>query len=195
MRLTERVHLELKKRIQAGACCIDATVGNGHDTLLLAEFVGEEGRVIGIDRQAEAIRATRRRIKDAGILGRVDLRLGDHGALLGEIENEGFVGKVKAILFNLGYLPGGNKSITTQIPSTLRALSSSANLLTEGGCLFVTAYRGHPGGAEEARSVEAWMRGLSEGLWRVCSEEPEQRGNAVPPILWIAERVVEGGGS
>jgi len=188
LRITERVHQELKQIVPTGSICIDATAGNGHDTLVLAELVGPSGRVIAIDVQAQAVEATRIRLSDANCLAQCELIQGDHATALGDLESE-FTDQVRAITFNLGYLPAGDKLITTQPSTTLSALDASSKLLETGGALFVTAYRGHAGGNEEAEQVKSWMLGKEGNGWCLDSHEPPTRDpKRVPPILWIARK-------
>lgn len=188
MRLTERVHHVLRDRLQPGQCAIDATAGNGHDTRVLAQLVAPGGQVIAIDRQANALAATRARLEEAGLTGLCSFHQGDHAELLTEWLPDR-AGTVHALTFNLGYLPGGEKAITTTAPSTRRALDAARELLAPGGLLCVTAYRGHPGGKEEAEAVQSWMTALEPAQWQVESHTPETRHpDRPPPVLWIAER-------
>ncbi len=188
MRLTERVHRELDSRVKSGDYVIDATAGNGHDSLKLAQLVGSDGEVFIVDIQGAAIDATRLMLSSAELEARCKLVCGDHGLLLtqclGSLREQ-----VSVITFNLGYFPGGDKSITTLPVSTIQALDASKGLLQQGGALFVTAYRGHSGGLKEAASVECWMKALFPNEWSVSSSEPEVSNNRIPPILWIAVKL------
>ena len=94
--------------------------------------------------------------------------------------------KIAAITFNLGYLPGSDKSIQTRAESTKEALAASIQLLTPGGCLCVTAYRGHSGGKTEAETVEAFMRESHKEGHSVNCHEPESSNS--PPILWVLNK-------
>ena len=94
--------------------------------------------------------------------------------------------KIAAITFNLGYLPGSDKSIQTRAESTREALAASIQLLTPGGCLCVTAYRGHSGGKTEAETVEAFMRKSQIEGNAVDCYEPESSNS--PPILWVLKK-------
>ena len=71
-------------------------------------------------------------------------------------------------MFNLGYLPGGDKNRTTGISTTLAALEASFMLLTTGGRITILAYTGHPGGQEETEAVKEWVRGLPAGSYRAA---------------------------
>ncbi len=139
--------------VRAGDTVVDATVGNGHDTLFLARLAGPGGRVIGYDVQPTALATTRARLAAAGLAA--ELHLGSHAAMLDDVP-----AGVAAVMFNLGYLPGGDKRVTTRSAETLAALAAALELVRVGGGITLVCYPGHPGGAEEAAAVGAWAAGL-----------------------------------
>jgi 16S rRNA C1402 N4-methylase RsmH len=185
MRLTDQVHHILTQQLKTGDLAIDATAGNGHDTQFLAERVGAEGQVIAIDIQASAIESTRGRLIAAELADRVTLHTNDHAAQL-EALCQSHGESIAAIVFNLGYLPGSDKAVQTQSANTHRALEASRRLLRPSGQLCVTAYRGHPGGMEESKVVEAWMRAQETEGHTVECYEPQ--ANNTPPILWVLQK-------
>ena len=185
MRLTEKVHHILRNHLHEGDQAIDATAGNGYDTIFLAEQVGLSGKVIAMDIQDCAIRSTREKLDSNGLIDRVKLVTDDHAAAL-RILIANNRGKVAAIIFNLGYLPGSDKSIQTRAESTEEALATSIQLLSSGGCLCVTAYRGHSGGTSEAEIVEDFMRKSQREGNAVDCYEPESIN--CPPILWFLKK-------
>lgn len=185
MRLTEIAHTLLTDQVRAGDLAIDATAGNGHDTAFLAAKVGASGRVIAIDIQEDALAATRARLEAAGLADRVELIQSDHAEHLKAWRNS-HAGSAAAILFNLGYLPGGDKSIKTRAEGTAPALEAAHELLRPGGLLSVTAYRGHPGGPEEASVVETWMQERVQKGDRVEQHSPTASNH--PPILWLLKK-------
>jgi len=185
MRLTEKVHHILTNHLKEGDQAIDATAGNGYDTLFLAEQVGPSGKVIAIDIQDCAIRSTREKLESAGLIDRVRLMTEDHAIALRRLTASNR-GNVTAITFNLGYLPGSDKSIQTRAESTEEALAASIQLLTNGGFLCVTAYRGHSGGAVEAETVETFMRKSQSEGHAVDCHQPESSNS--PPILWLLKK-------
>ena len=186
MRLTEKVHQILSDQIKPGDYAIDATAGNGHDTLFLAKAVGPTGKVLAIDLQTSAIEATRQRLDTAtDPLGTVEICKGDHAEVL-ESRSEAEARSASAIVFNLGYLPGSDKCIQTLPSSTERALSASAQLVKSGGHLCVTAYRAHPGATKEADAVARWMQARAKEGWAVEYHEPPSPNK--PPILWLARK-------
>ena len=185
MRLTEKVHHILTNHLKEGDRAIDATSGNGYDTLFLAGQVGSSGKVIAIDIQDCAIQSTRERLETAGLIDRVRLVSEDHAVALGKLI-EANREKVAAITFNLGYLPGSDKRIQTRAESTEAALAAAIQFLVPGGCLCVTAYRGHSGGTVEAATVQPFMRQYQTEGNAVECHEPESSNS--PPILWVLRK-------
>jgi len=177
-------HFYLRKRVRPGDLVLDATCGNGLDTLLLAELVGEEGRVWAFDLQARAIAATRELLGVHGRLGCVELVQAGHERL-GEYLSAGLA----AAVFNLGYLPGGDEnSLVTSPGSTVSALEQAARLLKPGGIIAVSLYTGHAGGPEEALAVENWGASLAPRNFNVwCSRQLNRPG--IAPYLVLVEKI------
>jgi SAM-dependent methyltransferase len=168
-------HLFLHSFVRDGHTAVDATCGNGHDTLLLARLVGVSGHVWGFDIQQQALAETGRRLAEVEMSSRVTLLPIGHEELAHHV-----TGPAQVVLFNLGYRPGGDRSIITRPDTTGIALEQSLKLLAAGGIVVVTVYPGHSGGAEEQFAVEKWAAGLDPQAchcWRmgqtnVSSEAP-----------------------
>ncbi|WP_290637442.1 class I SAM-dependent methyltransferase [Aquisalimonas sp.] len=157
--LTALVHELLEPILSDGAIAVDATAGNGHDTAFLARSVGAGGRVYALDIQEAALEQARRRLQQGGLLERVRLIRGDHASLL-ELLGHEHQGRVAAVTFNLGYLPGGDRSRITSAATTIPALRQATTLLAPSGRLTILAYVGHSGGRLEASAVEEWANAL-----------------------------------
>ena len=159
-------HLLLKEKVRPGDRVADATCGNGHDTVFLAQLVGLTGRVWAFDAQKGAIAATRLRLTAEEVLDRVEMVHAGHESIAAVVPE-----LLRAVVFNLGYLPGGDKSFITLPGTTVAALEGASNLLVPGGILVIVAYTGHQGGREEAQAVEEWAAALPRQQWRVwrCS--------------------------
>ncbi|MCB1208104.1 MAG: methyltransferase domain-containing protein [Verrucomicrobiales bacterium] len=173
--------LILADRIQPGDIVIDATAGNGHDTLFLAQHVLPGGHVHAFDRQAAAIESTRARLIAAGI-AETDFTL--HHASHDTMGSVVPCGSVRAIMFNLGYLPGSDKSIITETPSTLSASKQALEILAPGGLMSINVYPGHEGGADEGRAIAEWVATLEPRAWEVQHLRPINR-QASPPECWL----------
>ncbi len=180
LRTLPLVHDWVRQVIQPGEVVIDATVGNGHDTLFLAQLVGSTGRVYGFDIQVEAVERTRLVLAQEGLASRVDLLAQCHS----EIETH-VSGEIAAAMFNLGYLPNGNKLIITQEKSTLEALQQCLELLRPQGIITIMCYPGHEGGASEASAVEEWARSLEVPQFLVMRMAPHNPRNPAPYLLAI----------
>lgn len=177
-------HFFLRQRVRPGDPVLDATCGNGQDTLLLAELVGEGGRVWAFDLQPRAVAATRELLEGAGRQGCVELIQAGHERL-GEFVPAGLA----AAVFNLGYLPGGGEnSFITSPESTVCALEQAARLLRPGGIITVSLYTGHQGGPEEAKGVEGWGAALAPKQFNVwCSRQLNR--SATAPYLVLVEKI------
>lgn len=155
-------HMLLKEHINKGAIIVDATVGNGHDTVFLAGLVGEKGRLISFDIQSEAIENTRERLVNNKIIDRVKLIEDGHQNIDKYIDEE-----IDGIIFNLGYLPGGNKDITTEKKTTTSAVEKGLEFLKIGGIIILVIYTGHPGGQEELKGVLDLAESLDKQKYNV----------------------------
>jgi SAM-dependent methyltransferase len=163
-RPTALAHLILRDVILAGDLALDATAGNGHDTLFLAECVGAGGRVLAFDVQAAALATAQARVTSAGLQERVGFFLESHAGMAEHAP----AGSAAAVMFNLGYLPGAPHEVVTAPATTLKGLECAAVLLKAGGLLSVVCYPGHPGGAAEAAAVEQWFATRADMGWRVA---------------------------
>ena len=119
-RAVHLAHHLLSEVVTPGGTAIDATAGNGYDSLFLARLVGPRGKVYAIDIQADALEKTSRLLLDEGVRERVVLVQASHEQL-GEIVNE----QVDGVIFNLGYLPGGDHKLVTTGETTVRALNAA----------------------------------------------------------------------
>ena len=177
--LTRVAHEILEQHLQPGDLAIDATAGNGHDTLFLARAVVPGGRVYTFDIQPQALQQTRVRLEGEGVADRVTLFHAGHEAMM-ELVPESAHGHIAAVVFNLGYLPGSDKQTTTLTETTLEALQHSTALLAPSGLLSVLAYRHHPGGRKESEAVWEFLGKLA-GFRLEIRESPG-------PVLFLAHR-------
>lgn len=130
--------------------CADFTMGNGHDTLFLSQAVGENGRVYAFDIQEGALINTRARLESESAYQNYTLIQDSHSNLKLYIKE-----KIKAGMFNLGYLPGsGNKGVTTMRKTTLPAVNDAIDMLDRGAILLIAVYPGHAEGDAEGRELD-----------------------------------------
>lgn len=151
-----------EKLIQPGDIVIDATCGNGHDTLFLGKL--KIGKLYSMDIQAKALEATEERLKrelSDEQLKKIALIHGCHSQFPSEIA----AGTVRLIVYNLGYLPGGNKTITTHRETTLKSVKEALTLLMPGGLICITCYPGHEEGALEETLLLDFATHLDKELW------------------------------
>lgn len=185
--LVQAAHELVAARLQPGDIAIDATVGNGHDTLFLLGQVMPGGKVYGFDIQPAALDATAQKADLAGLRAGLTLFHDSHAAMEARIPAAEH-GKIAAVMFNLGYLPGSDKTVTTQAESTLAALSSAISLISAVGVITVVAYPGHPGGAEETASVERWRQGLPDDRFNFESVVTDSRSRSAPKLFVLTPR-------
>lgn len=145
------------EHLKEGDTCADFTMGNGHDTLFLSKTVGERGRVYAFDIQPSALESTKARLESEGAPENYTLINDSHSNLKAYI-NE----KIKAGMFNLGYLPGsGNKTVTTMRETTIPAVLGAISLLDSHSVLLVAVYPGHAEGDAEGRELEELFNKIS----------------------------------
>jgi len=185
-KITDAAHNAIQNVIRPGDCAIDATVGNGQDTLFLAKLVGESGQVFGFDIQKLAVEKTRNLLDECGLSNRVDLYLAGHETFDQQIP-ESVRGAIGAIMFNLGYLPAAEDvSITTIPENTLAALEIGKDYLRPGGLITIVMYTGHPGGKEEADAVRSWAASLDPKKYQSIEHRNLNQENNPPQLLVVS---------
>jgi len=177
----------LQIAVEKGSIVVDGTVGNGHDTLFLANLVGEDGHVYGFDIQLEAIENTTAKLKEHHVFDRVTLVNQSHSQLMNCIP-EPVHGKIAAAIFNLGYLPGGDKQIVTQPDSTISAIEQLLKIMAPEGIIVVVIYHGHEEGAFERDCLLAYVKTIDQQMAHVLSYRFLNQVNNPPFILAIEKR-------
>ena len=176
-------HHFIKNQVKEGDLCIDATVGNGQDTEVLCSLVGDKGLVVGLDIQEIALEKTRLRLENAGLLGRARLFLKGHEHMAEVVEPSAH-GKVSCVVFNFGYLPGGNRQLATKGETSIKALERALDLLKKDGLISLCIYSGGDSGFEEREGILAWLKGLDPREYLVIVNEFYNRKNHPPlPVL------------
>lgn len=179
----------IAEQLTLGDTAIDATLGNGFDTLFLAECVGDQGHVFGFDIQLSALEQTQHHLHAQQLLHRVTLFQQSHANISSCLPVK-YQGKVAAIMFNLGYLPGGDKTIITQTQSTLSALSIACDWLSINGIITVLAYPGHIGGDQEMDAIVHFLANLAKNPDFIIDTIDYQQSNSHAPRLFVIRKQI-----
>ncbi|MBQ8526174.1 MAG: methyltransferase domain-containing protein [Clostridia bacterium] len=165
--------------IKQGDTVVDATVGNGNDTLKLSNAVGENGLVYGFDIQEQAIEAAK---KQNYKYSNVIFLNHSHADM-----DKYIIGEVSAVIFNLGYLPGGDHNISTKYETTVSALEKAMKLLAPGGTVITVIYRGGDSGFEECDGVVEYIRGIDYKRFNVLLFDYISRPKN-PPMVCVIQK-------
>ena len=174
----ELAHDFLAQVITQEDIVVDATMGNGHDTLFLAKLAKQ---VYAFDIQEQALEKTSQRLQEAGLTN-AELILQGHETV------DQFVREVKAAIFNLGYLPSADKSIITQPQTTLEALDKLCHMLVKGGRIAIMIYYGHDGGDIERDAVLNYVSQLPQQEYTATIYRTLNQINN-PPFLVMIEKL------
>lgn len=186
-------HEFIRRRVGSGGAAFDATAGRGQDTVFLARLLGPEGQVHACDVQAAALEATLRRWEaERGPKARLHLHWAGHQEMAPILRTAGIL-PLQAVMFNLGYLPAGDRTLITRPTTTVAALESLVPLLAPGGVLTVVGYPGHAGGAEELEAVADWASRLPRARARACRWQSINAAGRGPQL--IAVEIVSAPGS
>ena len=174
----EMAHDFLAQVITQEDIVVDATMGNGHDTLFLAKLAKQ---VYAFDIQEQALEKTSQRLQEAGLTN-AELILQGHETV------DQFVREVKAAIFNLGYLPSADKSIITQPQTTIEALDKLCQMLIKGGRIAIMIYYGHEGGDIERDAVMDFVSHLPQQEYTTTIYRTLNQINN-PPFLVMIEKL------
>ena len=175
--ITSYVHHFLTEHIAEGDFCIDATAGNGNDTEFLCRSVGESGHVLAFDIQESAIDSTKQRLINNGLNDRAELILDGHEHLRNYAEPD----SAAAIVFNFGYLPGGDHALATKADTSITAIESALEILKKNGILSLCIYSGGDSGFEERDALLSYLKTLDSKKYLVLLSSYYNRPNN-PPI-------------
>lgn len=168
------------KILRPGDAAVDATMGNGHDTEMLCEAVGQEGRVYAFDVQEQAVVSTEERLRRTNLIERARLFQLGHEHMAEKVPE-----KVRVVMFNLGWLPGGDHSVTTRTETTLRAVRAALDLLLPLGMLVICVYPGHPEGEREGKELTDLLSGLSNREFNVLRQSFPNAGPGAPECFAV----------
>lgn len=178
-------HERWKDQFKPNTTVIDATAGNGHDALFIAQSLLEkpDTELICIDIQKKAIESTRERLSKLPPFqnSKIVYVHGSHCQLPKPLF------PIRLITYNLGYLPGSDKILTTQVESTLKSFKSALSALCIGGMISLTIYPGHEEGQKELETLTPLLRGLDNAFFSV--EKPLNPSSSKAPQLFIITRI------
>lgn len=177
--------LELQKHfilthLRPGDTAVDFTMGNGHDTEFLSKTVGEEGHVFAFDIQEQALQSTEKHLREVGCPNNYTLILDSHHKVKDYVQTP-----IKAGMFNLGYLPGSDKTVTTMRSTTLPAIEAAMDLMARDAVVLVAVYPGHAEGEAEGKLICETLSSLSRH--KVCVTKIQILNSPTSPFFLVIE--------
>jgi predicted methyltransferase len=194
--------------IKQGDIVVDATAGNGNDTLALSNLVGAQGKVYAFDIQENAIEKTRKLLAESSSFCYAENEVSNNATKQGvqegalstiEVGNTVLIsdshdnmsahitekGEVSAVVFNLGYLPSGDKSLHTMPESSILAIKEALKILKKGGIVSIVMYPGTEPGRIEKDAVFQFVKSLPPESYHVCRCDSPNQPSTPPEIVWI----------
>lgn len=177
-------HQFMAAHVREGAFCIDATAGKGRDTLFLCRLVGDSGRVLALDIQPDAVAQTTALLTGEGVAHRAQVvqtchsRLGDYAA----------PDSVDGIMFNFGWLPGGDHTTFSHADTSVAAVKAALTLLRVGGVMTLCLYYGRENGTAERDAILSFLPTIDPRRFTVIRGDFANRTGDVPiPVFIIRE--------
>ncbi|NLM04766.1 MAG: methyltransferase domain-containing protein [Clostridiales bacterium] len=187
LKVTNIVHGILGTKITRNSIAIDATMGNGYDTLFLLNHIGSNGKVYAFDIQEESLINTKKILQNnqINIEDNIQLILDGHENIYKYVEE-----KVDIVMYNLGYLPGGNKKIITKPSTTIKSLDIVLPLLKEGGIISIATYYGHPGGKDERDAIIEYTKNLDWNTYAVLKCDYHNYESMPISLIFIEKKLI-----
>lgn len=178
--ITEWCHHFIREHVRPGDLCIDATMGNGNDTELLCRLAGPSGQVLAFDIQEQALANTQKRLQEANVPDNYRLILDSHS----HMEQYADEASVSCIVFNFGYLPGGDHTLATDAVTSIPAIEQGLRLLTKGGLMSLCIYSGGDSGFAERDALLPYLKNLDSRKYLVVLSSYYNRPKNPPiPVL------------
>ena len=159
-------------KVQQRRIAVDATLGTGGDADFLATRFD---KVYAFDIQQKAIDDYQSRKPD-----NLTLIHDSHHHFSTHISET-----VDCFMYNLGYLPGSDKLVTTQSATTIESMRTGLDILSSGGLMVIVIYTGHPGGKEERDAVLAFAKSLDKRRFAVLTQTFLNRSEDAPMLVVI----------
>lgn len=182
--ITEWSHELFQLQVNSEGLYIDATMGNGHDTLFLCELAGESGKVLAFDVQEQAIMCTTKLLKEHNVENRAKLYQDSHE----NMDKYAEAGSVDGIYFNFGYLPGGDHNLATKADTSVKAIEKGLELLKKGGVMALCIYSGGDTGFEEKNRILEYLKKLNSRKYVVIVNSYYNRENNPPIPAFIVKK-------
>ena len=179
--ITYWCHEIIRSQVPAGGTYVDATMGNGNDTLFLCTMAGEAGKVYAFDIQEKALEKTKELLVSHGAADRAELILDGHQNMDRYIEEN----TADAVLFNFGYLPGGSHDLATTPATSIEAVSKALKILKPGAMLCLCIYSGGDTGFEEKEKLLAYIKELPPKEYTVIVNQYYNRKNNPPLPVFV----------
>lgn len=183
MQGVEFSHWVFKKFLENNKVLVDATCGNGNDTLFLKELIEPQGKLFAFDIQRKAIEITKSKFKDKDFNFDIEFINDGHENLDLYIDRN-----IDGIIYNLGFLPGSEKNIKTTKDTTIKSLKKSIDILSEGGLIVLVLYSEHEGGNEEKEAVLNFTSGLDYKIFNVLHYHYINQKKNPPEVVAIKKR-------
>ena len=171
----------IMKHLKEGDTVVDFTMGNGNDTLFLSKAVGESGKVYAFDIQPQALESSRGLLERENAPKNYTLILDSHSNVKDYVSEKICIG-----MFNLGFLPGGDKSITTKRDTTMVAIEAAIDLLDADGALLIAVYPGHEEGTIEGNLIDEFLATLDRK--QLCACKFKIVNSPTSPFFFLVER-------
>lgn len=179
-RITDYCHGIVEQYSEGAQLCIDATMGNGTDTLFLCRRLSETGKVIAFDIQKTALVNTEKLLEENGCLEKAELVLDSHENMEKYAEPD----SADVIMFNFGYLPGGDHNLATKAESSIAAIEKGISILKKGGLMTLCIYSGGDSGFDEKNGILEYLKELDSKRYLVITHEYFNRPNNPPmPVM------------
>ncbi|RKD27698.1 Putative rRNA methylase [Caminicella sporogenes DSM 14501] len=173
----------IKKVVKSGDVVVDATIGNGNDTVFLCNLVGDSGKVYGFDIQKKAVMTTIKKLEMENVIDRAVIIEDGHENIDKYVKEE-----VSAIMFNLGYLPKADHNITTKYNTTIEAIKKGIKVLKLNGVMTIVVYPGHKEGFEEKIKLLEFLEKIDQKYINVLKLEFINQINNPPFVLALEKK-------
>ena len=174
-------HRFLEEQVKPGTFCIDATAGRGRDTVFLCSLVGKTGRVLAFDIQQEAVDSTRVLLEEKGFSSIATVIQDSHSNMEQYVQPE----TVDAVVFNFGWLPGGDHTVFTTPATSIPAIEGALRLLRPGGVCCLCIYYGGTSGYEERDALLPFLETLDSQRYTVIVSRFVNRPGDPPIPVFI----------